>query len=90
LAEYLGVPTEIIGRTPTTDTYTAEQTQEEFFYQIPFHQMDLLWYAFENNIPSSEVAPVMGMTAQEVEKIFINFKRKQLTTDYLRRSPIHF
>ena len=32
----------------TTDTYTAEQTQEEFFYQLPFELMDLLWYAFEN------------------------------------------
>ena len=28
LAEYLGVPKEIIERTPTTDTYSAEQTQE--------------------------------------------------------------
>ena len=36
LAEYLGVPQEIISRTPTTDTYSAEQTQEEFFYQFPF------------------------------------------------------
>ncbi len=49
LAEYLGVPKEIIKRTPTTDTYSAEQTQEEFFYQFPFRQMDLLWYGYENN-----------------------------------------
>jgi NAD+ synthase len=90
LASYLGVPQEIIDRTPTTDTYTAEQTQEEFFYQLPFKQMDMLWYAFENNIPASEVAPVMSMKAEDIEKIFINFKRKQQTTDYLRRSPIHF
>lgn len=90
LAEYLGVPNEIIERTPTTDTYTAEQTQEEFFYQIPFAQMDILWYAFENKVSPSEVAREMDMTSDAVEKIFSNFVRKQQTTDYLRRQPIHF
>ena len=34
LAEYLGIPESIIKRTPTTDTYSATQTQEEFFYQL--------------------------------------------------------
>ena len=46
LAHYLGVPTEIINRTPTSDTYSAEQTQEEFFFQLPFQQMDLLLVCF--------------------------------------------
>jgi NAD+ synthase len=89
LARFLGVPQEIIDRTPTTDTYTAEQTQEEFFYQIPFKQMDILWYAFENKYPLEEVAAEMDMSVDEIEKIFTNFIRKQLTTDYLRRAAIH-
>jgi NAD+ synthase len=89
LAEYLGVPQEIIERTPTTDTYTAEQTQEEFFYQIPFKQMDILWYAYENNVPLEDVASEMGMTVEALEKVFENFARKKQTTDYLRRPPIH-
>lgn len=90
IAEYLGVPHEIIARTPTTDTYTAEQTQEEFFYQLPFAQMDILWYAFENKISPAVVGNELSMEAIVVEKIFTNFIRKQQTTDYLRRSPIHF
>ena len=88
LARYLGVPQEIIDRTPTTDTYTAEQTQEEFFYQLPFEQMDILWYGYENGYAAAEVAEVMGMTEKDVELIFKNFNRKKLTTDYLRMSPI--
>jgi NAD+ synthase len=88
LARYLGVPQEIIDRTPTTDTYSAEQTQEEFFYQLPFHQMDLLWYAYENNYDPEEVALVMDKTAEEVRSIFINFERKNITTEYLRMGPI--
>lgn len=88
LAEYLGVPKEIIVRTPTTDTYSAEQTQEEFFYQLPFHLMDRFWYGFENGYPPAEVASVMGETADRVESLFRNFERKRNTTEYLRMPPI--
>jgi len=89
LAHALGVPHEIIERTPTTDTYSAEQTQEEFFYQMPFETMDLLWYAWENNYPLEEVARVMDSDVEEVSHIFKNFERKMKTTEYLRLPPIH-
>jgi NAD+ synthase len=88
LARFLGIPQEIIDRTPTTDTYSAEQTQEEFFYQLPFQQMDLLWFAYENKYEAAEVAPVMGMTVDQVLSIFVNFERKYKTTEYLRMAPI--
>jgi len=86
IAAALGIPESIIKRLPTTDTYSAEQTQEEFFFQLPFHEMDLLWYAFENGYPAAEVAPVMHLSAKEVEHIYANFTRKQRTTEYLRSS----
>ncbi len=88
LAEHLGVPQKIIDRTPTTDTYTAEQTQEEFFYQLPFEQLDLIWYGFENGYEAKEVGNVMGQSEEEIEKIYKNFSRKQKTTEYLRMKPI--
>lgn len=90
LAAYLDVPHEIIDRVPTTDTYSAEQTQEEFFYQLPFSIMDPMWYAYENAYTAEEVAPVMGMTTEEVNIIFGNFARKQKTTEYLRANPYYF
>ena len=90
LAEYLGVPQEIIKRTPTTDTYTAEQTQEEFFFQMPYQDMDLLWYAFENNIDPEEVQTITRKTTEEISLIFKNFHRKQRTTEYLRMPPIKY
>jgi len=89
LALALGVPDEIINRTPTTDTYTAEQTQEEFFYQMPFESMDLLWYGWENKYSTNEVASEMGLDIEDVDRIFKNFERKQKTTEYLRNPPIH-
>jgi NAD+ synthase len=88
IAAYLGIPDEIIRRTPTTDTYSAEQTQEEFFYQLPFEEMDLMWYAWENGFPLQEVADTLGYPEALVIKNFKNFERKQKTTEYLRRAPI--
>ncbi len=88
LAEYLGVPEGIIERTPTTDTYSAEQTQEEFFYQLPFDLMDRFFYGFDNGYDPDEVAEVMNETPERVEALFLNFERKRNTTEYLRMSPI--
>ena len=88
IARHLGVPQEIIDRTPTTDTYTAEQTQEDFFYQMPFEEMDLIWYGWENNYPADEVGKVMNRTTQDIENIYKNFERKRKTTEYLRMRPI--
>lgn len=88
LAEYLGVPEEIRQRQPTTDTYSAHQSQEEFFFRLPFKTMDLLWYAQENNVPVAEVAQAMNLTEVQVQRAFDDFKRKQRTTEYLRMNPI--
>jgi NAD+ synthase len=88
LAEYLGVPHRIIERTPTTDTYSATQTQEEFFYQLPFRLMDIYWYGYENGYSPQEVAGVMGETAERVDALFRNFERKRKTTEYLRMPPV--
>jgi NAD+ synthase len=88
LAKYLGVPNGIIERTPTTDTYSAEQTQEEFFFQLPYELMDRYWYGFENGYSVEEVAEVMGESSEQVKALFNNFERKKRTTDYLRMSPV--
>lgn len=88
LAKYLKIPKEIINRTPTTDTYTAEQTQEEFFFQLPFGIMDLIWYGWENGYPANEVSMTLGYTETEIKNVYRNFERKRKTTEYLRCPPI--
>lgn len=90
LAEYLGIPEDIIKRTPTSDTYTAEQTQEEFFFQMPYHEMDLIWYGLENEIDPEEVCKVLNKTSDEISHIYNNLSRKNKTTEYLRMAPITY
>jgi NAD+ synthase len=90
LAEYLDVPDEIIQRPPTSDTYSAPSTQQEFFFRLPFDTMDLLWYSMEQGLPPAEVATGMGLTENQVQRVFNDFVRKQRTTEYLRRLPVTF
>jgi len=90
LADYFNIPQEIISRTPTSDTYTAEQTQEEFFFQMPYYEMDLIWYGMENEISPEAVGKVLGKTTEEIVLINKNLKRKQKTTEYLRMAPITY
>ena len=88
LAEYLGVPEEIRTRPPTTDTYSARSTQQEFFFRLPFELMDLLWFAQENQVPIAEVAQAMGLSETQVQRAFADFTRKARTTAYLRTPPL--
>jgi NAD+ synthase len=88
LAEYLGIPREIIVRVPTTDTYSASVTQEEFFFGLDFLVMDMLWYAFENNVPAAKAAQVLNLTMEQAERGYANIERKIKATEFLRMSPL--
>jgi NAD+ synthase len=90
LAEHLAIPDEIRHATPTTDTYPAHSSQEEFFFRLPFETMDLLWYAQEHEVPVAEAARVMDLTAEQVERAWTDFTRKRRTTQYLRALPIEY
>ncbi len=88
LAEALGIPDEIIKRTPTTDTYSFEVTQEEFFFGLDFYTMDMLWHALENKVPPAEAAEVLGLSIDQVEHGYSNIQRKIVATEYLRMAPL--
>jgi len=89
LAAYLDVPEDIQKRTPTTDTYSAECTQEEFFYRVPFDIGDNVWLGMEKGVPASEIASALGITEEQVVRIQNDIKRKVRTTEYLKANPIH-
>ena len=82
IAEHLNIPKEIINRTPTSDTYSAEQTQQEFFFQLPFLEMDLIWFGFENGYETSEVGRIMGKLKpklnQSIKVLVVNKKQQNI------------
>ncbi|MCI0495853.1 NAD(+) synthase [candidate division KSB1 bacterium] len=88
LAKHLDIPEEIQQRTPTTDTYSAEQTQEEFFFRIPFHILDAIWYGWENGYETKQIAAVLDLTEQQVKNVIDDISRKKAATEYLRMQPL--
>jgi NAD+ synthase len=88
LAAYLDLRAEIQRRAPTTDTYSAPTTEEEFFFRLPFKTMDLLWYAQEHGVTADEAAQVMDLTPQQIERAYGDFEQKRRATAYLRSAPL--
>ena len=87
LAEYLGVPEEIRKRPPTTDTFSLPQTQEEFYFALPYGQMDLCLYGLNHGFSAAETAKAAGLTAEQVERVYRDIEQKRRTTRYLHARP---
>jgi len=87
IAEYLGIPADIINRTPTTDTYSMTQSQDEFYFSLPHEQMDLCLYSKNNNYSSKETASVLGLTEDQIDRVFKDIETKRNTTKYLHYPP---
>jgi NAD+ synthase len=88
LAKHLGVPAEICSRPPTTDTYSMEQTQEEFFFALPYDRMDLCLFAHDNQVPAEEAAPVVGVTPEQMQRVYKDIEAKRKAAAYLHARPL--
>jgi NAD+ synthase len=88
LAEHLGVPAEIRSRTPTTDTYSLSQTQEEFYFGVSLQKLDLCIYALDHGIAAGEAAAAVGLSAGQVEEIFRDIAGKRRSTRYQHEPPL--
>jgi NAD+ synthase len=80
MARHLGLPDDICSSTPTTDTYSLEQGQDEFYFVLPYAEMDLLLWAKNHGVPAAEAAPVMGLRTEQVERVYHDIDRKRATT----------
>ncbi|MCW2981304.1 MAG: nadE [Solirubrobacterales bacterium] len=88
LAAHLEVPGEIVARPPTTDTYSADQTQEQFFYGLPVRETDLMWAAYLAGDSVAEIAIETGVEEGVVQRLQAAFRRRVELADHLREAPI--
>jgi len=88
LAAHLGLPEVIRTQTPTSDTYSAQQSQEEFFFALPFSVLDPLLYAWEHDVPAPEAAMGLGLSAEGVERAYRDFESKVRSTQHMRELPL--
>jgi NAD+ synthase len=88
LARSLSVPAEIWSRPPTTDTFSLPQTQEEFYFSLPYEQMDLCLFAHNHNVPVAVAAPVVGLTIDQVARVYKDIEAKRRATLTLHLPPL--
>jgi NAD+ synthase len=88
LAEYLDVDEEIRRRLPTTDTFSMPQSQEEFYFALPYRLMDLCLFAVNHGVSPDAVAGVVGLTTSQVEIVFKDIGAKRRATRYLHARPL--
>jgi NAD+ synthase len=87
LAEYLKITPEIIEVSPSPDTFSFPVTDEEMYFRIPYNILDLLLYAWEHQVPISEVSTAMNLTEDKIQRAFKDLTSKYNATKSLRLSP---
>jgi len=88
MAKYLGLPDAICNTTPTTDTYSLEQGQDEFYFALPYKKMDIaLWY-LNNKKTEIELSEKLNINLQRAKNIYKDILAKRRTTRYLHLEPL--
>ena len=88
MARYLKLPPEICSAIPTTDTYSLPQGQDEFYYALPYKEMDLALWAYNNKKPAAELASILGLSEEQASFIYKDIENKRKTTAMLHWSGI--
>ena len=83
LAPLLGVPESIATRTPTTETFSLPQSQEEFYFGHPHERMDLLVWGERHDLAPEALSPQLEIEAEQVEAAYREIARRREATAYL-------
>lgn len=90
LAQYLRIPQEIQQRAPTTDTYSLQQSQEEFYFSMPLTQMDCCLYGANHSIPPDELAKIVDLGPEQVRRTYAAIGGKRKAAKYYGAEPVVF
>lgn len=83
LARYLELPEEICNAQPTTDTYSMEQGQDEFYFALSYDKMDIALLAYNSGVPAAKLAVELGIGLEQAEFIYRDIEAKRKTTAML-------
>ena len=87
LARHMGLPEEICNAKPSTDTYSMEQGQDEFYFALAHDKMDLALWAHNHNVPASDMGNVLGIDEKHAQIVYADIVAKRRATKYLHTPP---
>lgn len=88
LARYMKLPPEICSATPTTDTYSLPQGQDEFYFALPYAQMDLALWAHNHSIPAADLARVLNIDPTRAERVYADIENKRRMSKLLHQKAV--
>ena len=88
LARYLGLPESVCNAVPTTDTYSLSQGQDEFYFSLPYKEMDIALWAYNNKLEPSKLAEFISISVERAEFVYKDIESKRKTTNYLHSRPL--
>ncbi len=88
MARFLGLPERVCAAIPTTDTYSLSQGQDEFYFALPYRQMDLAVWALNHGVPAAELGHVLSIGAEQAQAVYDDIRNKRRTTRYLHEPPV--
>jgi len=88
MARHLGLPQRLCDAQPTTDTYSLEQGQDEFYFALPYRAMDLALWALDHDVAASELARALDIDTERAEAVYTDIRNKRRTTRYQHLAPV--
>ena len=88
MARHLGLPERVCAAVPTTDTYSLSQGQDEFYFALPYREMDLALYALNHGFPAAALASTLGIDETKAKAIYDDIANKRRTTRYMHLPPV--
>ncbi len=88
LAAGLHLPAEVVAAQPTTDTFSLPQSQDEFYFTLPYRQMDLALWAFNHDVSAGHLGAALGMTERQARLVYDDIRAKRRAAEYLTAQPI--
>lgn len=87
IGEFLKIPKEILEKDASPDIWSLKTSDEEFFYSVPYHVVDLILYARENNMTESEIEKVSDLSSEQIRRLLQFQNQKQVKSQHMREMP---
>ncbi|MFM1868202.1 MAG: synthetase [Planctomycetota bacterium] len=77
LGRHLGLPASITGQIPTTDTYSLPQSQQEFYFGLPYATLDIILWCSMHQVSTTRAGELASMTPEAVERVYRDIELKR-------------
>ena len=63
-------------------------SQDEFYFALPYQQMDVALWAHNHSVPASELGTALGLSEEQARFVYNDIEAKRRTTHYLHARPM--